>query len=158
MATITSNLKLTKPSGNENVSVTVLNENFDKIDSEIGSLQTDYVVSQGTQGIWTYRRWASGIAECWIEAYKPPTINFNAGWGQVLWSASIASPGNYPFTFKSLPIVIPTWASASQYSCPIWSKPYGGSLTKCPDFQAIDQSKGSQANAVIGVYVKGTWK
>ena len=43
MATITSNLKLTKPSGNENVSVTVLNENFDKIDSEIGSLQTDYV-------------------------------------------------------------------------------------------------------------------
>ena len=27
--------------------------------------QSDYVVEQGTDGIWTYRKWASGIAECW---------------------------------------------------------------------------------------------
>ena len=26
---------------------------------------TDYVVAQGTSGIWTYRKWNSGIAECW---------------------------------------------------------------------------------------------
>ena len=25
----------------------------------------DYVVAQGTSGIWTYRKWNSGIAECW---------------------------------------------------------------------------------------------
>lgn len=25
----------------------------------------DYVVQQGTSGIWTYRKWASGVAECW---------------------------------------------------------------------------------------------
>lgn len=25
----------------------------------------DYVVEQGTSGIWTYRKWNSGIAECW---------------------------------------------------------------------------------------------
>ena len=25
----------------------------------------DYIVEQGTSGIWTYRKWASGIAECW---------------------------------------------------------------------------------------------
>ena len=25
----------------------------------------DYVVQQGTIGIWTYRKWASGVAECW---------------------------------------------------------------------------------------------
>ena len=25
----------------------------------------DYIVDQGTSGIWTYRKWASGIAECW---------------------------------------------------------------------------------------------
>lgn len=25
----------------------------------------DYVVSQGTSGVWTYRKWNSGIAECW---------------------------------------------------------------------------------------------
>ena len=25
----------------------------------------DYVVQQGTSGIWTYRKWSSGVAECW---------------------------------------------------------------------------------------------
>ena len=25
----------------------------------------DYVIEQGTSGIWTYRKWNSGIAECW---------------------------------------------------------------------------------------------
>lgn len=27
--------------------------------------QADYVVEQATSGIWTYRKWNSGIAECW---------------------------------------------------------------------------------------------
>lgn len=26
---------------------------------------TDYIVEQGTDGIWTYRKWHSGISECW---------------------------------------------------------------------------------------------
>lgn len=26
---------------------------------------SDYVIEQGTDGIWTYRKWNSGIAECW---------------------------------------------------------------------------------------------
>ena len=27
--------------------------------------QIDYIVEQGTSGIWTYRKWNSGLAECW---------------------------------------------------------------------------------------------
>lgn len=30
-----------------------------------GSDVADFVVEQGTSGIWTYRKWNSGIAECW---------------------------------------------------------------------------------------------
>ena len=30
-----------------------------------GSPITDFVVEQGTTEIWTYRKWNSGIAECW---------------------------------------------------------------------------------------------
>lgn len=40
----------------------------------------DYVVEQGTDGIWTYRKWASGIAECW--AY-PHNTTFTAD-GQLM--------------------------------------------------------------------------
>lgn len=25
----------------------------------------DYIIEQGTSGIWTYRKWNSGVAECW---------------------------------------------------------------------------------------------
>ena len=35
------------------------------IDTSVGSKVGDYVVEQGTDGIWTYRKWNSGIAECW---------------------------------------------------------------------------------------------
>lgn len=30
-----------------------------------GNPMTDFVVEQGTSGNWTYRKWASGISECW---------------------------------------------------------------------------------------------
>lgn len=33
----------------------------------IGGCIADYVVEQGTDDIWTYRKWNSGIAECWGE-------------------------------------------------------------------------------------------
>ena len=49
--------------------------------TRIPSLFTDYVVEEGTETIntikWTYRKWDSGIAECWGEwesdAFAPAT-------------------------------------------------------------------------------------
>ena len=41
MATETTNLHLTKPSGNESVDVSVLNENFDKIDTAYGNVSQE---------------------------------------------------------------------------------------------------------------------
>lgn len=36
--------------------------NQSKIDK---SALVDYIVEEGTSGIWTYRKWNSGVAECW---------------------------------------------------------------------------------------------
>lgn len=43
------------------------NENEQKIENIFAELNKydDYVIEQGTNGVWTYRKWASGIAECW---------------------------------------------------------------------------------------------
>lgn len=30
----------------------------------------DYVVEQGTSGIWNYRKWNSGISECWLNSTR----------------------------------------------------------------------------------------
>ena len=38
----------------------------------------DYVVEQGTQGDWTYRKWNSGFAECWRNvSVTPGNVNAN---------------------------------------------------------------------------------
>ena len=59
----------------------------------------DYIVEQGTSGIWTYRKWNSGIAECWGKG----TVNGTwTAWGSVYY---IYKSFAYPFTFTSVPVV-----------------------------------------------------
>lgn len=33
----------------------------------LNALKADYIVEQGTDGNWIYRKWNSGIAECWCK-------------------------------------------------------------------------------------------
>lgn len=41
----------------------------------------DYIVEQGTENGWTYRKWASGKAEAWYElSYTGSLNNSNGGW------------------------------------------------------------------------------
>ena len=62
-----------------------------------GTVMVDFVVDQGVYSGWTYRKWNSGIAECWLDyAYKPIAIG-NAG-------VSVY----YPFSFIANPIVTAT--------------------------------------------------
>lgn len=47
----------------------------------------DYVVEEGTSGIWTYRKWNSGIAECWgNSAVASNAYAANGGFKQVVQS------------------------------------------------------------------------
>lgn len=39
----------------------------------------DWVVEQGTSGIWTYRKWNSGIAECWGKYSGTVTYSSTSG-------------------------------------------------------------------------------
>lgn len=57
----------------------------------LDALKVDYVVEEGTSGIWTYRKWNSGIAECW--GYKNISTTF-ASWGS--WYYISVTGDNYP--------------------------------------------------------------
>ena len=37
----------------------------DNTEESSSLLMTDYIVSQGVEGNWTWRKWNSGVAECW---------------------------------------------------------------------------------------------
>lgn len=65
-----------------------------------GNWQTDTVVAQGNSGVWWYRKWASGFAECWCAKTVSATGN---GYSM----SAISAPVNvaFPFPFTSTPLL-----------------------------------------------------
>ena len=65
-------------------------------------VESDFIVAQGTSGIWTYRKWSSGFAECWGVVNKTLTESDWEEWGE-LCEAEMVTGHAYPFTFKEVP-------------------------------------------------------
>lgn len=61
----------------------------------------DYVVEQGTSGSWTYRKWNSGIAECWCAVDDTLTYESQMLGGYIYYTGSYS----YPLNFISAPTV-----------------------------------------------------
>lgn len=68
----------------------------------LDALKADYIVEQGTSGIWTYRKWNSGIAECWGKEAKVTPVTTAWGNGYVSSQLSTSFPSglfvNAPIT------------------------------------------------------------
>jgi hypothetical protein len=69
-----------------------------------GKLLGDFVIDQGTSGIWSYRLWKSGKAECW--GYLSHNTAVNTAWGSMYVGTTKMSRQYYPFTFVSKPTEI----------------------------------------------------
>lgn len=69
-----------------------------------GKTVNDFVVERGTSGIWTYRKWASGIAECWGTS-ETVTMDSWKEWGGMYTAANVIPAYNYPFQFVSAPML-----------------------------------------------------
>lgn len=69
-----------------------------------GSPLADFVIQQGTSGIWTYRKWKSGIAECW--GRKSVSTAIANTWGNLYTSGALSALNvSFPFTFASVPTI-----------------------------------------------------
>lgn len=64
-------------------------------DVQINEYNIDYVIEQGTSGVWTYRKWNSGIAECWTDTVSGTGTDVTLV-GSYYWSYLSIS---LPFTF-----------------------------------------------------------
>ena len=119
-----------------------------------GNNMPDFVVEQGVSGIWIYRKWASGIAECWgvTDAITQTT---STDWN--VMTSNEATPAiNYPFAFINPPVVSP---SVHTHNLNFWLVTYtDGSTTITPSYQIARGKSESTITFKLGFYVFGQWK
>ena len=111
----------------------------------------DYIVEQGTSGIWTYRKWNSGIAECWGTYTDNRSSTQFTSTGNIFYR-TVTNLGFPTSLFNSAPTVNLTSNFANAGAISLWD------VTA----SAISFSEVSAVNTARIVYVqidaKGTWK
>lgn len=122
-----------------------------------GEPLADFVVEQGTKDIWTYRKWSSGIAECFGRAYVE--TEFTNTWGQNCVSNERTPLKEYPFKFIERPIET---AQLTFDNFAVWTCLDAGCLNTaehCGQYKGI---RGKETPHVAKMYidfqVKGKWK
>ena len=80
-------------------------DTVEKINETVSNI-TDFIIEQGTSGIWTYRKWYSGIAECWGRS-SISGISTTSARGTYYYNSEVTV--NYPsglFSSKPVPNII----------------------------------------------------
>lgn len=116
-----------------------------------GSRLADFVVEQGTQGDWTYRKWNSGFAECWRNvSVTPGNVNANNSLQMDL-----------PFTFANTNYnVTITPAKAAMYVDRWGDCATNGTITHTTTnfTMAYNYAYGTAYAVSFNIVVNGKWK
>lgn len=115
-------------------------------------LKCDFVIEEGTSGIWTYRKWASGIAECW--GVDARTRNLSSGYGSSFYTTgSVTLPTNF---FKSIINVQISRAGADSGAGVVYVSTNNVSTSEIGFF--IGNAISFSGNIAISITVRGRWK
>lgn len=125
----------------------------------LDALKVDYIIEEGTSGIWTYRKWASGIAECWCIT-TPTSIPAStwAAWGSV-YEAKITDVINYPTNlFTSFPTLIASATPRSTAGVMGIETSATGNASHTPYFYALRPNKPTATMTIsASIHAIGTW-
>ena len=114
----------------------------------------DYVVEQGTIGAWAYRKWNSGIAECWCAVNDTVTYEGTVFRGYLYYTGVYI----YPLHFISEPTVSYNATFTSGYNAIIGDAGTAGTsrfgrvriLSNIGDLQG--------ASVLVRIHAIGRWK
>lgn len=125
----------------------------------------DYIVEQGLTGKWTWRKWASGIAEMWATFDVGKLEMKTQTWGALYTASWMGIAVNkaaraYPFAFAANPIVsaTPTVASGNIWLATNTENDLGTRLTHAPAYQCVRASDATVNSPQISYYVVGRYK
>lgn len=136
-----------------------LEERTGNVENKVQVLQDaspmDYIVEQGTSGIWTYRKWNSGVAECWGST-AATTVSISTAWGSIFVKDKAIASQSFPFTFKNAPVLqISPKVSNSNF----WI--YTNEICTVDKTGAFGVARGSSNSSVIvsaNFYAIGKWE
>ncbi len=156
-----------KKLGGKDASEYATKEDLENIDvpggGETGSVawdnvtdKPDYIVAQGTSGVWGYRKWNSGLAECWFNVTHK-IDSFETVWGSLYESDEYFPTYAFPFTIYVL---------KSEAICPtmqglgiITAQRNRANWQASPPLIFMRPMKTtSGGTAYVGYYMIGTWK
>ena len=125
----------------------------------------DHVTEQGTTGVWTWRKWASGTAELW-GIFGTNTLAVTNEWHNVYYGTWMGLAANkagrkYPFDFVAAPAVTATPYSTT--SADIWlltdnANNIGTPLTHAPAYACVLPTSATITDPQIHYHVIGKYK
>ena len=129
----------------------------DTIAYAMNETQADYVVEQGASGIWTYRKWASGKAECW--GRKHITTSMSQVTNNTFYYLNTSFPEtDYPFVFTAAPSELVTYHAPSSHMGWVYSQ-WENTNSHSGQYCAMRwNSVTSEADVYLDYYVVGMWK
>ena len=121
--------------------------------SELETTQADWIVEQGVDGIWTWRKWQSGIAECWGDTGEITLTNYTTiGTFLYGYNTSVQFPTNL---FVSKPIV--TYSAYVGNGFALTGTETQSITTSAVSLYALCTATGSKTT-IWQVSAKGRWK
>lgn len=110
----------------------------------------DTVIAQGTSSAWKYRKWASGIAECWMSNHNFDNLSVSANSTQ---KTSFA----YPFTFANADLIQNISITTANVSHNLTAY----STTKYAHYGEMcvhNSTENAVSGFTVDVYVIGRWQ
>ena len=118
----------------------------------------DVVVEQGEKNGWIYRKWQSGVAECWKTLTHTTAIA--TAWG-TLYSGTATTRQTYPFVFAQKPTEQVT-LTAGLYQAILYPEKNGNGVNGTNSSGCYNVCRPSaldtQSEYYLNFYVVGTWK
>ena len=133
----------------------VIIENMAAVQQNVADcLERDYIVEQGTSGNWTYRKWSSGIAECW-GLFTGSSVNYATGGLGYLHKVEF----EYPFTFansSTIPTAIVKYGSGLASIVTFTST--NSKCTLVFDANLSGSEEAAASGYTVALEVKGKWE
>ena len=132
-------------------------------DSQTDTYSCDYlnnsvVVESGITGMWRYKKWSDGTAECFGRITITTTLD--SAWGSLHTGANRIERQNYPFEFVEIPVEV-VIGRASANACWVYSESDGRGLntrTQTAIYNVARTGSAGSNTVHFDFHVSGRWK